>query len=343
MKKVFAFYLFLTLFSGVIYGQTLYTQTGTDKAWKDIIRDKEIPIGVNSTTGIKGSKIDVKNDLVEGGLYKDYETELDIGIHTVANGGVDRKDFDKWSRWYQEDGKTQIFRLLNGEYNVRNDREGAPRIEAESKLQWQESEKKWHEWVGRLTIVKAQEVNFFQIFADPEGDRGGTGLMMIGLKANGDVYWNKRDGKTYRTMATNMVGKSMDIKVRDNGLTYELYVNGTLFEKQDTPKRVSKSHFRWGMYSHDNMTGDAIIFVSHAQIDGKSLSINDGYEIEKFSVYPNPSSDGIFNFNEELSYEVYDLSGRLISNGIGNRVNLSSSPKGVYILHFGSSNVKLVR
>jgi hypothetical protein len=253
-----------------VFAQTLYTQTGTDKLWANIIRDREIPIGVNSETGIKGSKIDVRNDLVEGGLYASYGIVQEIAIHTVGNGTVNREDFPKWTRWYQEDGKTQVFRLNIGEYNTRNDREGAPRIEAESKLTWEHSENKWHEWVARITVVKAQEVNLFQIFADPEGGRGATGLMMIGLKANGDIYWNKRDGMTYRTITTKMQGKSIDIKVRDNGLKYELFVNGVLFETQNTPTRVSKSHFRWGMYSHDNMTGDALVFFSHAQIDGKA-------------------------------------------------------------------------
>jgi hypothetical protein len=348
MKKLyFTIALGMNLVNISTYAQALYTQTGVDKSWLDIKKDKDIPIGVTSTKGITGSKIDVKNDLVEGGLFKGYGIEQNIGIHTLGNAGVDRADFPKWSRWYQEEGKTQIFRLFKDEHNVRNDRPKAPRIEAESKETYDGKDKKWHEWVGRFTIVKAQEVNLFQVFSQPEGGGGPTGVMMIGLKANGDIYWNKRDGKTFKTMATKMEGKSIDIKVRDNGFSYEIYINGDLFIAENSQKRIASTHFRWGMYGAENMPGDAIVFVSHAQVDGKSsnLSIDEVSGIEKtVPVYPNPSASGVFRLENPSYHDLFNVVGQKVMSGNSDIIDLSFQPSGVYFLKLPDSRpVRLVR
>ncbi len=268
--KSSTFLLFFCAYSFGINAQELYTKSGSDQPWETIIKNKQIPVGSNSTKGITGSTINVKNELVEKGPYANQAIESNIAIHTVGNGTIPRQDFDKWSRWYQEDGNTQIFRLHKGEYNVRNSRQGAPRIEAESKLTWDEGGNKWHEWVGTYTIVKAHEASLFQIFADPVGVRGGTGIMMIEMRDNGDVFWNKRDGQVRKTFLTNAEGKSFDVRVRDNGYTYELYINGELFETNSI-KRESRTHFRWGMYSGDNMKHEAMIFVTGATVDPQEI------------------------------------------------------------------------
>ncbi|WP_254097253.1 Ig-like domain-containing protein [Aquimarina sp. Aq107] len=265
--------LILTILFALIFkqinAQELYQQNGSDRSWSYIIDNGLIPIGVNSIAGLTGSTINVNNNLVEGGVYAGRDIEQDIDIHSPGNSEIQRSDFHKWTRWYQEDGNTQIFRLFIDEYNVRNDRPGAPRIEAESDFEYNYDQDVWYEWSGRYTIIKAQDVNIFQIFADPEGDRGSTGVMMLGLRENGNMYWNKRseDGTPTRTFAENMEGKSIDVMVRDDGHDYEVWINGELFETNETMRRVSNSHFRWGMYNHHGpMEDDAMIFVSHVQI-----------------------------------------------------------------------------
>jgi hypothetical protein len=86
-----------------------YTKTGTDRTWAQILADKAIPINVNSTKGITSSTINVNNSVVEVGPYANREIPSAINIHTVGNSVIDRGDFAKWSRWYQEDGNTQVY------------------------------------------------------------------------------------------------------------------------------------------------------------------------------------------------------------------------------------------
>ena len=116
--------------------QFLYTRQGSDPSWSSILEEKQIPTGANSSAGITGSIIDVNNEGVEKGPHASRPIESEINIHTLGNSLIPRRDFHKWSRWYQEDGNTQVFRLFDGEHNVRNTRANAARIEAFSKKRW---------------------------------------------------------------------------------------------------------------------------------------------------------------------------------------------------------------
>ena len=83
----------------------LYTRRDSDPSWSSILEEKQIPIGKNSYTGITGSIIDVNNEGVEKGPHALRPIDSEINIHTPGNSLIPRRDFHKWSRWYQEDGK----------------------------------------------------------------------------------------------------------------------------------------------------------------------------------------------------------------------------------------------
>ena len=68
------------------------------------------------------------------------------------------------------------------------------------------------------------------------------------------------------------------------------------------------------------------------------LGVEDVAVNKEISIYPNPSSNGIFTVNTDttLKYEVYNVLGQSVKTGeltsVNNTVNLSSSQKGIYIL-----------
>ncbi len=350
---VFSLYL-----SSSVSAQSLYTKTGDDVTWKYITDNKLIPIGESSTKGITGSKIDVNQDhpAINSSPYKNRAIIKDMSIHTLGNTTINRPDFPKWSRWYQEDVNTQIFRLFKGEINVGNDTYYKPRIEAE--LQNHSKGLKiingadWVEWNGTYTIVEPVESNIFQIWSNDDY------VLMLEMDNNGRVQLNPRDQSGHKTMVENAKGKSFDVTVRDYGNKYEVYLNGKLFYnrsyKAAYPDRAG--HFRWGIYASmkKGTTGgvpkDAMMFVTGAKrrfSNDPSDNLSTGDDLEyansKLTVFPNPSTEGIFNLSEEISYNVYDSLGKLISNGKGNKVDLSLNANGVYIMRFGSRYVKLVR
>jgi len=246
-----------------VFSAPLFTQTGSDPAFQDILKSGVLPKGQNSKVGVKGSSIAVKHELVELTPESRRPICKEIMIHTLGNSAIPRADFGKWSRWYQEDGATQIFRLFAGEENVRNTRPKAARIEAFSDEHWQQGE--WHEWSGTYTILKPHGAAIFQVKNDVN-----DWAVQLNMNSAGDIVLNRRRGEDL-VIATNMVEKPFFIRVRDNGLDYEVYLNGTKAGEGAFARPAGTTAFRWGMYlgEHD-VTRDAMVFVSGATVgDGR--------------------------------------------------------------------------
>ncbi len=235
----------------------LYTQSGTDPSFRTLLDDGTIPVGTNSKRGVKGTIIDVDNRLVERSAHRRNRIPQDIKIHTLCNSVIARKDFPKWTRWYQEDGNTQVFRLFEGEHNVRNSRPGAARIESFSALQWKRGA--WHEWEGTYTIVKPHGCAIFKA-KNNVNDWG----VMLNLSDDGNIKLNHRRHQKDKIIARNMTGKSFDLKVRDNGHDYEVYLNGRKVGAGHYHRPKGYTCFRWGMYDK-TLRHDALIFVTGAR------------------------------------------------------------------------------
>lgn len=248
----------LALCAACVAGEEFHTQTGTDPEWEDIVQQERIPIGENSREGIVGSTVKVNRDLVETGPYGDRPIERAIRIHTLGNSVIPRGDFPKWSRWYQEDGNTQVFRLFAGEYNVRNQRANSARIEAFGSHSWTKGET-WHEWTGRYTLVSPVGA-IFQIKAPGPVDWP----LMITASGTDGISINRR-GQDRKPVAT---GRQFDLRVRDNGHDYEVYVNGKLEVTGSYDRKGLASTFRWGMYvgARTRPEQDAVLLVSGATI-----------------------------------------------------------------------------
>lgn len=235
----------------------LFKQTGTDPSFKSLLDDGTIPVGKNSTQGVKGSTIDINRTIVERGANSKNPIPKEINIHTLCNSFIPRKDFKKWTRWYQEDGNTQIFRLFKGEHNVRNSRPEAARIESFSSLKWKQGD--WHEWTGTYTIVKPHSCSIFQV-----KNSLNDWSVMINLSDSGTIKLNHRRHQPDIIIAKQMTGKSFDLMVRDNGYDYEVYFNGEKVGTGHYSRPEGYTSFRWGMYDR-TLRHDALIFVTGAK------------------------------------------------------------------------------
>ena len=263
-------FLVVAYSAGASMGQgSLYTEgPGTNPPFEEIRDDID--------NGYAGTTIDVNNLAVEGGIYGSLDIEDDLRLHTLANSSIAEQNFGNWSRWYQTDGKTQIFRLFPGEENVRNDRPLAARVEAfDANTGWNVSDGEWHDWVARYTIVKPINAAIFQA-KDNDDDAWSVHLNM---NQNGNVYVTHRrplpgQPKT-ETLVENAVGQPFDVRVRDNGLDYEVYLGNQSqpftsgrYVRNDEPGDNSDTRFRWGIYvGAQEVTSEAMIFVSHASVD----------------------------------------------------------------------------
>jgi hypothetical protein len=259
IRRTFLLPLILAASSSLGFSEALYTQDGTDPSFKEV--SQKLPKGKNSKGGFTGSKIQVARELVEQTPAAKRPIPKDIRIHTLGNSVIPRSDFAKWSRWYQEDGSTQVFRLFKDETNVRNDRELAARVEAFSAVKWKRGP--WHEWSGTYTIIKPHGAAIFQ------AKNGGEPNWAVQLTMNdkGDVFFSPRR-KPHVKIGEKMTGKPFHIRVRDNGHDFEVYLNGKKVGTGFWNRPTGETGFRWGMYvGAKEMKHDAMIFVSGVSID----------------------------------------------------------------------------
>jgi hypothetical protein len=264
MKTLNPFLMLFALLVSMPTGlcEPLFVQKGTDPTFEEVMQDGKLLKGETSKTGVKGTEIDVKNELVELTPEAKRPISREIRIHTLGNSAVQREDFKKWSRWYQEDGSTQVFRLFKGETNVRNSRENAARIEAFSNLSWKQGG--WHEWSGTYTIIKPHGAAIFQA-----KNNINDWSVQLNLNSKGDIILNHRRGED-KVIATGMTGKSFHIRVRDKGQDYEVYLDGNKMGEGTYSRPEGTTAFRWGMYlGKGTLSQDAMIFVSGATVDGK--------------------------------------------------------------------------
>ena len=240
-----------------------FTRRGSDPTFAEVMESGKVPRGRNTNTGFEGSAIRVNHDLLEDSPDARRKIPEAIRIHTLGHSAIRRSEFPNWTRWYQEDRNTQVFRLFKDEENVRNGRALAARVEAFSEISWVRGE--WHEWVGTFTIIKPHGCSILQVM-----NSANEWAMHLGMGDNGDVYYkHRRDGGT-KVIARDMVGKPFHIRVRDNGHDFELFLNGVSQGKGAYARPAGKTNFRWGMYLGANpVRHEAMIFVTGAGVDVK--------------------------------------------------------------------------
>lgn len=239
-----------------------FTQVGTDPTFEELLQAGKLPSMRNTTMGVKGSKISINKRLVESLPESRSPIPKAISLHTLLNSSILRKDFPKWTRWYQEDGNTQVFRLFKGEVNRRNERPLAARVEAFSNLKWTEAEGAWHEWSGVVTAIKPVGMNL-QV-----KNTVNDWAVSIVVGRDGRVKVNHRRGVD-EYVAENMIGKPFLLTVRDNGRDYEVYLDDKKVGSGSFSRPIGTTSFRWGMYVGEKTVDyDAMIFFSGVKIDG---------------------------------------------------------------------------
>lgn len=238
----------------------LFTQTGTDPTFDSI----KTVIAQRTKTGVTGSTIHVNQQLVETLPGARRPIASDIKLHTLLNSSIGRRDFSKWSRWYQESGHTQVFRLFKGEVNMHNSRALAGRVEAFSQIHWTEAQGQWHEWSGVVTPIKPVGMNLQVKNSDNDW------AVAIFAHTGGKVKIKHRRGqKKEQIIDTGAPGKPFLLGVRDNGLNYEVSINSKKVAEGSYKRPAGATCFRWGMYvGETEIREDAMILFSGVTVDG---------------------------------------------------------------------------
>lgn len=83
------------------------------------------------------------------------------------------------------------------------------------------------------------------------------------------------------------------------------------------------------IYKYYILTPNALV----NSINSENIENND-----VFSVFPNPSESGVFNFSETVEFEVLNVFGLKLKSGKGSNLNLSDVSKGIYFVRFQTKN-----
>lgn len=236
---------------------------------------KSLVIGANSRGPAYGSTIRVNRDETEKGSYKNRKIPRYIALHSPTSSYTKRDFFDKMTRWYQEDGNTQVFRLFPGDDNIRSARVNAPRSEIYGLTTWRRNDG-WHEWSGRYTFLKVRPGAVFQI--KHNSTYWSMQLILehtVDDDGTYDLFYVKlRDPGAKTLIARDVVGRGIDVKVQDDGENHKVYVDEKLLVENAVTDRPEKAdnRARWGLYSPKSaMDRDILIMVTGACV-GKSGS-----------------------------------------------------------------------
>ena len=157
-----------------------------------------------------------------------------------------------------------------------------------------------------------------------------------------------KDGKAM-VFVVNLTDKAVEFDLKFNGLTYtnsfkhEAFKYNTLSEDRIlgidvNPLEVIK-------------TGTGVITlpplsvnkISEITVAGLETAVKEVKNAPLINAFPNPSSTGIFKLKEAANWEVYTNLGQKILAKNGTIINLSSYPKGTYLLKIENSSVLLIK
>ncbi len=255
--------------------EQIILQSSPEPSWQTVLDSGQLePLRTFTKQGVIGGKVDINNALIEQGPNSDVPIAAEarkLMIHAVGNPTIPHQDFAKWSRWYQEDGNTQIFRLFKDEENVSNQRLKAARIEAFSPSHtWRPQADVWREFNARFTIVQAAGCvapHYCSIF-QAKGNNIDHWSVMLRVDDKGDLWFSPRRGAGFENskpgvmtlIGKNVLGKPFDMRVVDNGNDYKMYINGQLVGQDQWP-RADVIGFRWGIYMGKSAVADDIMVL----------------------------------------------------------------------------------
>jgi G8 domain/Secretion system C-terminal sorting domain len=76
----------------------------------------------------------------------------------------------------------------------------------------------------------------------------------------------------------------------------------------------------------------AAVVAPVTELDGSSVT-----------VYPNPSDGGVFQLSDSQEFKVFDVQGKIVKEGTGKSIDLSSEAQGIYFVQVGFVRLRIVR
>lgn len=130
----------------------------------------------------------------------------------------------------------------------------------------------------------------------------------------------------WRQLDPERLGVGLDMNIVNNDKTYYSIDNGAT-------------------WSTSSFLGSVMIRPIFSTSYDAYLGIKEEKEIKNITIYPNPSSNGVFHLTEATDFTVVDLFGKIVIEGNSDLIDLTDAPSGVYYVHSneGSWNAKIIK
>ncbi len=256
--------------------------SGSDPSWATVraaLNNNAVDNGP-----VKGTRVNVDNAAVETSIGN-RTIVTGFALHIPCNSAVSFGSRDNFTRWYQEDGKTQVFRMFQNDENSRSDKRGAARVEVfANNNNFDYGDNRTNIWSARYRLVEHPANESYAIFQskavdsdNPNEERDSWSVQLNISKTGALVIDERREADL--TVYPNVIGRSFNAEIRDDGRKYVVYIDGVK-RAEGSFERLNSlpTTFRWGMYfgqinpsknSDGKITasgGRAIMYVSGAQI-----------------------------------------------------------------------------
>ncbi len=228
----------------------------------------------------------------------------------------------------------------------------------------------------RMVVKNSTGEPSLQIAANVPGTQFASGRVKITIPNDNEWYtidvnltnWSHWSGtinelKVYSRINTgSIVFDKMEFIPLETASTYNVtltqegngllnYTSGTAFSGQEfSLNAIANEGWEFQSWTGDIISTDNPLDITvnsdlniKAVFIKKTLSVKEN-SLNNIAVYPNPSNNGVFTINTPLdqSWEVYSITGNKILIGNGDKVDISSFSKGMYILKIGSTFKKLL-
>jgi Pectate lyase superfamily protein/Secretion system C-terminal sorting domain len=159
-----------------------------------------------------------------------------------------------------------------------------------------------------------------------------------GNNARASIVIRTSQTRTGYIMGTKGNTPAVDYKVSDNkGLAFRYDTDGARTNPEDKVEGIGKGAdlIPQSLYLDQLLKRKKPITTSIEDIEVKEVESDN-------NIFPNPSNDGIFNLSKSDSWKVSSILGQEIKSSFGNQVDLSQSPKGVYLITINNKVERIV-
>jgi hypothetical protein len=241
--------------------------------------------GKDDNGPVKGTKVNVDNAGVETTAVARRSFDTGFKIHNPANSGISYESRNNFTRWYQEDGSTQVFRLFQLDENNSSARPGAARSEAfAADDSFEYSNNRTNIWSAHYHMVSRANEGF-SIFQSKASDSSDPNVhyvsdgwsVQLNINAQGRLLINERRESDLVVYDRDMTGQGFDVEVHDDGKNYIVFIDGVKKASGSYARHPGlKTTFRWGMYLGSDIVnqGTAIMYVSGARVTTQPGRIN---------------------------------------------------------------------